>query len=363
MKVDFTVLKRQYEKHQDEYEEAALRALRSGWYIMGREMENFEREFAAMNGVKHCIAVGNGLDALRLSLTALGIGEGDEVIVQANTYIATALAVTANGAIPVFVDADAYYGIDPVAMEKAITPKTKAVMAVHLYGQMCDMEAITEIAHRHGLYVVEDCAQSHLATHKGKLAGTVGDLGAFSFYPTKTIGAFGDAGAILTNSDEWAEKLEMLRNYGSRVKYQHEMLGINSRMDEIQAAIIRVNMHHAEEGNRERSAIAQKYLTGIYNAKVRLPELRPGNTHVWYVFAIRCREREALMQYLEENGIHTLVHYPIPCHLAPCYKSLGYQKGQLPVSEQFADEEVSLPIYVGMPEDEIQYVIDTINRF
>lgn len=363
MEVNFAVLARQFEKYQSEYEEATLRVLRSGWYIMGKELERFETDYAAFQESKYCVGVGNGLDALRLALTALGIGKGDEVIVQTNTFIATALAITENGATPVFVDADEYFGVDASAIEKVITDKTKAIMVVHLYGQPCDMDAIMPIAKKHNLYVVEDCAQCHGATYKGKKCGTFGDVACFSFYPMKPIGAFGDSGAVVTNNDNVYEKLCMLRNYGSKVKYQHEIIGINSRMDEIQAAITGINLKHAEENNAERMAIAKKYTDGIKNPKVTIPAIRPETTHVYHVFPLLCAQRDELKAYLDQNGIHAQIHYPINCHLAGCYSDLGYKKGDFVRSERFADYELSLPIYVGLKDEEINYIIDTINKF
>lgn len=363
MKVDFAVLARQYNKYQAEYEEATLRVLRSGWYIMGKELENFETEFAAYTGARYAAGVGNGLDALRLALEALGVGNGDEVIVQANTFIATALAISQVGAKPVFVDADAFFGIDASAIEAAITDKTKAIMTVHLYGQPCDMDPIMAIAKAHHLYVVEDCAQAHGATYKGNKVGTIGDIGCFSFYPMKPIGAFGDGGGVVTNDKELMDKVKMIRNYGSRVKYYHEMVGFNSRLDEMQAAIVSINTKHAEAGNDERRAIAQKYMDGICNPKIMLPTIRPDCTHVFHVFAMRCRERDALQSYLAEHGISAQIHYPVPCHLAECYADLGYKAGDFPVAERVANEELSLPIYVGLRDDEINYIIETINQF
>lgn len=363
MNIKFAELGRQFAKYQIEYEEAALRALRSGWYIMGKELEHFEEDYAAYHGVKHCIGVGNGLDALRLALSAFGIGKGDEVIVQTNTFIATPLAITENGATPVYVEADKFFGIDVASIEKAITSKTKAIIAVHLYGQMCDMDPIMEIAKSHNLYVIEDCAQAHGGTYKERIAGTIGDIGCFSFYPMKPIGAFGDSGAIITNNDDAAEKVRMLHNYGSRIKYKHEMLGINSRMDEIQAAVTGVNLKYIQAGNDERRAIANKYLLGIKNPNIKLPEMRPGTEHVFHIFALRCLDRDGLYNYLADNGIHTQIHYPISCHLAECYMDLGYKIGDFPVSEQYAAEELSLPIFVGLNDEEIDYIINTINRF
>lgn len=363
MKVNFAELSRQYQKYQAQYDEAALRALRSGWYIMGSELEKFEKDYAVYAKTKHCIGVGNGLDALRLALSAVGVGEGDEVLVQANTFIATALAITQNGATPVFVEADDYFGIDPVSIEKAITPKTKAVMVVHLYGQPCDMDAVMAVAHKHGLKVIEDCAQCHGATYKGQQCGTFGDAACYSFYPMKPIGAFGDAGAVTTNSDEVAEKVRMLRNYGSKVKYHHELLGINSRMDEIQAAITGVSLQIAEAGNRERNEIAAKYITGISNPRVRTPVVRPDTYHVFHVFPLLCDDRDALHDYLESKGIHTQIHYPISCHLAKCYSDMGYEKGRFPKAEYYADHELSLPIYVGLTDEEVRYIVDAINSY
>lgn len=363
MEVNFAVLARQYDKYRDEYEEAALRALRSGWYIMGKELAQFEKNYANFQERKYCLGVGNGLDALRLALTALGVGKGDEVIVQANTFIATALAITESGATPVYVDADEYFGIDAAAIEKAITPKTKAIMVVHLYGQPCDMDAVMAVAKKHNLFVVEDCAQCHGALYKGKKCGTFGDVACFSFYPMKPIGAFGDSGAVVTDNDAVYEKLSMLRNYGSKVKYHHEIVGINSRMDEIQAAITDINLKHAGENNSERMAIAEKYRKGITNPKIKVPAVRPDTAHVYHVFPIFCEDRDGLKDYLEANGIHAQIHYPIPCHLAGCYSELGYKKGDFPKSEYYGEHELSLPIYVGLTDEEIQYIVDTLNRF
>ena len=363
MKIDFAVLGRQYNKYQTEYEEAALRVLRSGWYILGNELDTFEKMYAEYMGVKYCIGVGNGLDSLRLALTALGIGKGDEVIVQDNTFIATALAISENGATPVFVDADEFFGIDPKKIEAVITEKTKAIMTVHLYGQPCEMDTILGIAHKHNLKVVEDCAQCHGALYKGKKCGTFGDAACFSFYPMKPIGAFGDAGAVITNSDEVDERVRMLRNYGSKVKYHHELLGINSRMDEIQAAITSVNVKHVDDGNEERKDIAKKYKAGICNPLVKIPDVRPETDHVYHVFPVLCEKRDELVQYLAEAGIHAQIHYPIPCHMAGCYKELGYKEGQFPVAEGYGKHEMSLPIYVGLTDEEINYIIETINNF
>ncbi|NCB42996.1 MAG: DegT/DnrJ/EryC1/StrS family aminotransferase [Clostridia bacterium] len=363
MKVEFTVLKRQFTKYQSEYEEAALRVLRSGWYIMGSELAEFEEQYASFQGMKHCVGVNSGLDALSLTVRALGIGDGDEVIVQANTFIATVLAISDNRATPIFVEPDEFFGLDVEKIEAAITPKTRAIMPVHLYGQPCNMLRIREIADKYGLYVIEDCAQAHGTTLNGKKIGTFGDAACFSFYPTKPVGAFGDAGAIVTDSDELNEKLRMLRNYGSREKYRHEMTGTNTRLDEIQAVLLKVSLSHAVEGNDERRRIAQKYMDGIKNPKVILPETRPGATHAYHIFPLLCSERDALQNYLAENGIHTQIHYPIPCHLSECYRDLGYKAGDFPLAQSYANMELSLPIYVGMQIEEVEYVISMINRF
>ncbi|MBB6698251.1 DegT/DnrJ/EryC1/StrS family aminotransferase [Clostridium algidicarnis] len=363
MDINFAELSRQYKKYQTEYEEAALRALRSGWYIMGKELEQFEEDYAAYMEAKHCIGVGNGLDALRLALSALGIGEGDEVIIQANTFIATALAVMQNGATPIFIEADKYFGADPQAIEEAITEKTKAVMVVHLYGQACDMDAIMAIAKKYNLKVVEDCAQSHGALYKGKKCGTFGDAACFSFYPMKPIGAFGDSGAVTTNNDEVADSIRMLRNYGSRIKYKHELLGINSRMDEIQAAITGVSLKHVDAGNTERNEIAIKYIAGIKNPKVKTPEVRSCTYNTYHVFPLICESRNELHNYLKAQGIQTQIHYPISCHLADCFKDMGYKVGQFPQAEYYAAHELSLPIYVGLKDEEIQCIIDAINNY
>jgi len=363
MKIDLAVLGRQYELHAAAYEAAALRALRSGWYIMGPELEAFEEEFAAYTGAKYAVGLNSGLDALTLSVAALGIGAGDEVIVPANTYIATVLAVTANGATPIFVEPDEYYNLDTSKLEAAITERTRAVMPVHLYGQAANMGRMMEIAARHQLAVVEDCAQSHGAHFGETMTGRFGDVGCFSFYPTKNLGAFGDAGAIVTDDAGIAERIRMLRNYGSKEKYHNELCGINSRLDEIQAALLRVKLGHLSELTAERREIAAQYLAGIHNDHISLPQLRDGAEHVYHQFVVRTATRDHFKAYLKEHGIETVIHYPIPPHLAECYANLGYGCGSFPVAEQYADEVLSLPIFNGMRADEIAYVIDTVNDY
>lgn len=350
-------------KHAEEYEEAALRVLRSGWYIMGPELEAFETEFANYVGRSHCIGVNSGLDALILALRSLGVGPGDEVIVQANTYIATVLAITANGATPVFVEPDEFHGIDSEEMKKAITGRTKAIMAVHLYGQSCDMGAILVISKSSGIPIIEDCAQSHGATFAGRMTGTFGSIGCFSFYPTKNLGAFGDAGAVVTDDPTLAEKLKTLRNYGSKVKYHNEMEGINSRLDEIQAALLRVRLTHLEEILSEREEIARQYLDGITNPCITRPKIRPDSRHTWHQFVIECEERNHLQTWLKEQGIQTQIHYPIPPHLSEAYASLGFSRGSFPITEKLAKTVLSLPSYNGISKEEIAFVIEAINGF
>lgn len=334
------------------------------WYIEGVEDKSFEKAFAEFCGGKYCVGVGNGLDALMLALKALGIGTGDEVIVPSNTYIATALAVTYVGATPVFVEPDIRtFNIDPNIIESSITEKTKVIIPVHLYGQPCDMAPIMAIARKHKLYVIEDCAQAHGATYKGQKIGSFGDAAGFSFYPGKNLGALGDAGAVVTNNKELADKVRSLGNYGSDYKYHHVYLGNNSRLDEMQAAFLSAKLPHLEKMNVERRRIAQRYINEINNSKVILPYVIEDVVPVWHVFGIRCKRRDELEKYLNENGIGTNKHYPIPMHLQECYKNLGYKKGDFPISEEISETELSLPMYYGMTEKEIQYVIDIINRF
>lgn len=363
MKIDLAVLDRQFLMHQKEYEEAALRAMRSGWYILGPELEAFEQEFAEFSGAKYCVGVNSGLDALTLALRALGVKAGDEVIVPANTYIATVLAITANDALPVFVEPNQYYNIDENFIEQAITNKTKAIMVVHLYGQAANMPAIMQIADRHGLPVVEDCAQSHGAHYGAKMTGHWGTVGCFSFYPTKNLGAFGDAGAVVTDNGELAKKIAMLRNYGSEIKYHNKYAGVNSRLDEIQAALLRVKLSHLPDLIEERKVIAEKYLQGITNPQIELPEICKNAEHVYHQFVVRCQKRDQLKQYLADHGVDTVIHYPIPPHLAECYAYLGIKKGSLPRAEQYADTVLSLPMFNGIDEEEIQYVISCCNEF
>ena len=333
-------------------------------YIEGVEDESFEEAFANYCDRKYCVGTGNGLDALMLALKAISIKEGDEVIVPSNTYIATALAVTYVGATPVFVEPDIRtFNIDPERIEAAITGRTKAIMPVHLYGQPCDMDPIMEIAEKHNLYVVEDCAQAHGATYKGKKIGSFGNAAGFSFYPGKNLGALGDAGATVTDDDELAKKVRALGNYGSDYKYHHIYQGNNSRLDEMQAAFLAAKLPHLDKMNAERRRIAEKYLKGIKNAEVILPYVPDYTNPVWHIFGIRCERREELEKWLNNAGIGTNKHYPIPMHLQECYKNLGFHEGDYPIAEEISRTELSLPMYYGMTEEEIQYVIDKINEF
>ena len=366
MTVEFNVLDRKYEQHKDEYNHAVMDVLKSGWYILGKKVETFEIEFASYIGTKYCVGLNSGLDALILAFRALNIKDGDEVIVPANTYIASVLGITENGATPVFVEPNEFYNINPQLIEEKITPKTKAILVVHLYGQACQMDVIAEIAQKHSLYIIEDCAQSHGACFNGRMTGSYGHIGCFSFFPTKNMGAFGDAGAITTDDYDHAQKIRMIRNYGSKEKYVNELEGVNSRLDEMQAAILSVELKHINDRNNERKNIAQRYLNGIKNPCVILPEIARGCDDVFHLFIIRvtdCTDRNNFINHLMKNGIKTAVHYPIPPHLSKCYGRLGYINGDFPITENYANSIVSLPMYIGMSENEVNYVIDCINAF
>lgn len=363
MQIKTNVLDRQFQMYQREYEEAALRVLRSGWYVLGKEVEQFEREFAAYIGRKYCVGLNSGLDALIMSVRALGIGAGDEVIVQTNTYIATVIGITENGATPVFVEPDEYFNMDAQRIEAAVTDRTKAILVTHLYGQASNMGKIMAVAQKYGIPVIEDCAQSHGACFDGKMTGTFGISGCFSFYPTKNLGAFGDAGAVVTDDEAFADMVRMMRNYGSRVRYYHEIEGLNSRLDELQASLLRVKLSHLDELNKERKALADCYNSGINNCKILKPQVQKGADSIYHQYVIRCRERDALLKHLAKNDIQTLIHYPVPPHLAQCYRYLGAKKGDYPIAEQYADEVLSLPIYTGMTTEEQAYVIEKINAF
>lgn len=358
--VSFLPMERELDR---ELRSAFDRVFRRSWYIDGEEDKNFEKAFAEYCGSKYCVGTGNGLDALMLALKALEIGVGDEVIVPSNTYIATALAVTYVGATPIFVEPDIRtFNIDSSGIEEKITDKTKAIMPVHLYGQPCDMEPIIKLAKKHNLYVVEDCAQAHGAVYKENKVGTFGDAAGFSFYPGKNLGALGDAGAVVTNNRELADKIRALGNYGSDYKYHHIYQGNNSRLDELQAAFLSVKLPILEKMNIERRRIAELYMDGITNPNVVLPYVMDNVLPVWHIFGIRCEKRDELEKHLNENGVGTNKHYPIPIHMQECYKNLGYKEGDFPIAEKISATELSLPMYYGMSDDEIQYVIDIVNK-
>lgn len=359
--VSFLPLEHELDK---DLREAFERVFKRSWYIDGEEDEAFEVAFAEYCGAKYCVGVGNGLDALMLSLRALGISYGDEVIVPSNTFIATALAVTYVGATPVFVEPKIEtFNINPDLIEAAITNKTKAIIPVHLYGQPCNMDPIMAIAKKYDLKVVEDCAQAHGAKYKGKRVGTFGDAAGFSFYPGKNLGALGDAGAVVTNDLELAKMVRALGNYGSDYKYHHIYKGNNSRLDEIQAAFLAAKLPSLEKVNSERRRIADRYLSEIRNEKVVLPTVGEDVIPVWHVFGVRCNERDAFERHLNDKGIGTNKHYPIPMHLQECYKDLGLGVGEYPIAEEISKTELSIPMYYGMTNDEISYVIDAINTF
>jgi dTDP-4-amino-4,6-dideoxygalactose transaminase len=337
----------------------------SGWYILGDRVKQFEQEYAAFSHTTHAIGVSNGLDAIHLSLAALGIGEGDEVIIPSNTYIATLLAVAYVGAKPVLVEPDILtYNINPLLIEAAITRQTKAIIPVHLYGQSCDMAQIMAIADKHQLYVIEDNAQSHGSSWAGKLTGSWGHANATSFYPGKNLGALGDAGAVTTNDDQIAEKIRALRNYGSHKKYYNEYLGYNKRLDECQAAFLSIKLRHLLNWNLERKELASTYhqlLSGI--GDLILPHQAVEADHVYHLYVIRTSRRDELQQYLSENNIDTLIHYPIPPHLQEACKYLNKKNGDYPIAEKLATTSLSLPLWVGMQKNEIEFVADHIKQF
>ena len=356
-------LDRGFYMYQEEFEAKALEVLRSGWYVLGKEVSNFEAEFANYLGARYCVGLASGLDALWIAFRVLGIGSGDEVIVQGNTYIASVMGITINGATPVFVEPDEYYNIDASKIEEKITDKTKAILVVHLYGQASNMKPIVELCKKYNLRLVEDCAQSHGAKFAGKMTGTFGDIGCFSFYPSKNLGAFGDAGAIVTNDASLAEEVRIFRNYGSEKRYYNRVVGTNSRLDEIQAGLLRVRLSHMKELEEEKRNISMKYLTEINSPRIILPHIREGATHIWHQFVVRTPQRQELISYLEKRNIGTLIHYPIPPHLSQAYQYLHIAKGSLPITEEYAESVLSIPLYNGMTNEEQEYVIDAINSW
>ncbi|MBE0683427.1 MAG: DegT/DnrJ/EryC1/StrS family aminotransferase [Anaerolineales bacterium] len=365
MKVPFLDLNAPYKELKQELDSAYQRVMESGWFIMGAEVESFEHEFAAYCGVKHCIGLGNGLEALHLILRAYGIGAGDEVIVPANTYIATWLAVSYSGAVPIPVEPDPRtYNLNPSLVEAAITPKTKAIMPVHLYGQPADMDPILQIAEKYNLKVIEDAAQAHGSLYKGRLSGSLGHSASFSFYPGKNLGALGDAGAIVTNDDELAENVRMLRNYGSKVKYFHDVKGFNSRLDEMQAAFLRAKLPHLDEWNERRKRIAAYYLDHLADLPgLTLPYAPAEITPVWHIFVVQTPHRDALQQFLKSKGVGTLIHYPVPPHLSKAYAELGFPKGAFPITETIASSALSLPMGPHLSIEEAEYVGNMIREY
>lgn len=352
-----------FQKYQQEFEEKALSVLRSGWYVLGNEVKTFEERFAEYTGASYCVGLASGLDALWIGCKMLGIGPGDEVIVQANTYIASVMGISMNGATPVFTEPDAYFQIDADKIEEKITAKTKAIMVVHLYGHVADMDKIVSLCKKYNLKLIEDCAQSHGATYKGKMTGTFGDVGCFSFYPSKNLGAFGDAGALVTNDPKIAEETRIYRNYGSEKRYYNKVVGANSRLDELQAGLLNVRLGHMDEITEERKRLCANYTSRLHNPSIYLPKERENTSTVWHQYVIRCDRREELIAYLNEKQIGTIIHYPIPPHLSEAYQYLGHKKGEFPITENYADTVLSIPLYNGMTEEEQQYVIDAINAF
>jgi dTDP-4-amino-4,6-dideoxygalactose transaminase len=365
MTVPFLDLKAAYQELQDGLRAAYERVMDVGQYILGAEVESFEREFAAYCGVKHCVAVGNGLDALSLALRGCGIGPGAEVIVPAFTFIATWLAVSAVGAVPVAVDVEPETGnLDPTRLEAALTPRTAAVMPVHLFGQPAEMDSIHAVARKHGLKVIEDAAQAHGARYKGRRAGGLGDAAGFSFYPGKNLGAFGDGGAVTTDDETVAEKVRLLRNYGSRIKYQHTTLGVNSRLDELQAAFLRVRLHRLDAWNLRRVRCAADYRNALASlSELRLPHVPDGIESVWHLFVIRHPRREELQRHLSARGIGSLIHYPTPPHRSGAYRH-GQWRGARPlIAERLAEQVLSLPIGPHQSAQELAQVCDALHQF
>lgn len=364
-KVPFLDMKTPYLELKEELDQAYQRVMESGWYILGEEVSAFEQEFSAYCGVRHCIGVGNGLEALHLILRGYGIGPGDEVIVPSNTYIATWLAVSYAGAKLVPVEPDLQtYTMDVNKIEAAITPRTRAILPVHLYGQSVDMDPVIQLADHYHLKVVEDAAQAQGMRYRGRLSGSLGHAAGFSFYPGKNLGAYGDAGAILTNDDSLAGKVRKLRNYGSKIKYYNEEKGYNSRLDEIQAAFLRVKLHHLDDWNNRRTKIALFYSSRLADLpQVTMPVITDWSQSIWHIFPILHPKRDHLKQYLFEKGIDTLIHYPIPPHLSDAYVDLGFQKGSFPIAEQIALSELSLPMGPHLTLEEADFVVEAIRKF
>lgn len=356
-------LDRAFAMHQREYEEKALEVLRSGYYVQGKETELFEREFAAYLDGGYAVGVGCGLDAIRIALHLLGVGGGDEVILQGNTFIAAALAVLQTGATPVFAEPGEKFWLTAGSVEKEITDRTKAVIVTHLYGMTTPMEPIAALCRKKGLLLIEDAAQAHGAAYRGQKAGTVGDAGCFSFYPTKNLGGFGDGGAVFTKDPALAKAVAVYRNYGSEKKYCNTMPGVNSRLDELQAGLLRVRLRHMEELTALKTEAAAYYAANIHNPLVILPVPAPETVCVWHQYVIRCETRDALAAHLRERDVFPDVHYPVPPHLSEALRFLGGKKGDRPVTEHLADTVLSLPLYVGITREEQDEVIRALNDY
>ncbi|MEK6410343.1 MAG: DegT/DnrJ/EryC1/StrS family aminotransferase [Acidobacteriota bacterium] len=362
--VPFLELGQTYIEIKDELDAAYQRVMNSSWYILGEEVKEFEKEFAAYCGTKHCVGVGNGLEALHLILRAYGIGPGDEVIVPANTYIATWLGVSQAGATVIPVEpTEGTYNIDPRRIGAAITPRTKAILPVHLYGQPADMGPINDLARKHELKVIEDAAQAHGARYRDRQVGSLGDAAGWSFYPTKNLGAYGDAGAVTTDDDELADKVRLLRNYGSKIKYYNDEKGINSRLDELQAALLRVRLKHLDEWNSRRVRIAAKYLEELRETGLMLPAVCEGADPVWHLFVVRSQRRDELQAYLKSRGVNTLVHYPVPPHLQKAYPELALSARRLPITEAIHREVLSLPMGAQLSDAGVLRVIEGVRSF
>ncbi|NWG04145.1 MAG: DegT/DnrJ/EryC1/StrS family aminotransferase [Syntrophaceae bacterium] len=364
LSIPLTHPKASYLACKEEIDAAIKRVMESGRYILGQEVKAFEQEFAAYIGVRFGIGVGSGTEALHIALRACGIQSGDEVITVSHTAVATVAAIQLSGARPILIDIDRdTLVMDVSQIERAITPRTKAILPVHLYGNVVDMKSLRSISESHGLWVIEDCAQSHGATHQGQKSGTWGNIAAFSFYPTKNLGAFGDGGMVLTNDPELDERVRLLREYGWRQRYISEILGLNSRLDELQATILRVKLKHLDQWNEERRKKAKIYTERLTSLGIVCPSEKAGALPVYHLYVIRTEKRDALQMFLKAKGIETLVHYPIPIHLQNAYKGLGYRKGDLPVTEQCASEILSLPLFPELKEDEIERVVESIRSF
>lgn len=364
MRIPFASFEAMHKELNDEIQKSIKEVIRANWFIRGDKVEEFEAAYAQYCGTKYCVGCGNGLDALYLLLRAYGVQTGDEVIVPSHTFIATALAVTYTGATPVFVEPKMEtFTLDYSRIEEKITNRTKAIVAVHLYGQSADMDEINDIAEKYGLIVIEDAAQAHGAIYKGKRVGSLGNAAGFSFYPGKNLGAMGDAGAVTTNDKVIADKVRALANYGSDYKYHHIYAGSNSRLDEIQAAILYVKLQNLDKWNTYRQEVAEQYLEGIHNEKIILPSVREDGNHVWHIFAVRTRDRNAFAEYLKEHGIETNVHYPIPIHRQEAYQYLGIKAGELSVAEEISDTEISIPMYYGITKEQIKHIVNTINQY